>query len=786
MGVPASAFGSIYTVSGTTDSTSACVGTSCPSLRAAVIAADGDPGSTIMLGAAEYTLGDGSGTPVGTGELLITADMAIIGSGPGETTIRQTDGLDRVIAISAGAVTISGVRLTGGVVLGGPGANGTPSPGSPGGTVAGGGIENAGSLALQDVVVSGNSVKGGLGGNGGQGPGTPGNAGAGGNAEGGGISTSGPLTLMASSVSGNAATGGRGGGAFEGTGGAGGNATGGIYVEPLSTGMVTLQASTVSNNTAAGGAGGPSTEGSSLPGSGGEATGGISQWSQTLALLDSSVSGNTATGGAGGEGALGPNGAYGGDVVAAGAALVGGTLLIERTTISGNIAQGGAGGPADGTTSGGGGTVFGGGLYVQQDATLVNVTIAGNGATAGTPGVPFGGGVTGPAGDAFGGGIDDDGGGSETLTLASATLAFNAAGTGGNLWAAATGLSVGDTIIASGAASTGANCVASGAMITDLGHNLESTTPSQCEFSSASADQVGANPALGPLSANGGPTQTLALGPASPALGSGATCTDPTKPGNPPLAVDQRGLPRPLGSCDIGAFQAQRPANTSAPTITGTPQPANTLSCSQGTWNGDGTLSYAYQWLRDGTPIAGASAAAYVVQAADAGHQLTCRVTATGTYGSTSTAVSVTVPVASVGRAPVLTDAAETYRTWREGNALAQISHSHKPMVGTTFSFALNESAAVRFAFTQAAGGRKVGTPCVAQTKGNRHRQACMRRVTAATLTFSGHTGTDEVRFEGHVSRSKKLKPGRYTLVITATNAAGQSGPLQLSFTIIK
>ena len=96
---PALAFGSTYNVVGAADSTAPCVGTSCPSLRAAVLAADGDPGSTIKLGPVAYALGNGSGMPVGTGELRITADMTIAGAGSGATTIRQTDGANRVISI---------------------------------------------------------------------------------------------------------------------------------------------------------------------------------------------------------------------------------------------------------------------------------------------------------------------------------------------------------------------------------------------------------------------------------------------------------------------------------------------------------------------------------------------------------------------------------------------------------------------------------------------------------------------------------------------------------------
>ncbi len=110
-----------------------------------------------------------------------------------------------------------------------------------------------------------------------------------------------------------------------------------------------------------------------------------------------------------------------------------------------------------------------------------------------------------------------------------------------------------------------------------------------------------------------------------------------------------------------------------------------------------------------------------------------------------------------------------------------------KPPVGTTFSFSLNEQASVTFSFTQKATGRKVGGKCVAKSRKNAKRKSCKRTVTAGTLSFTGHAGTDNVVFQGRISRSKKLRPGSYTLVITATNTAGQkSGPQTLGFTIVK
>jgi hypothetical protein len=59
--------------------------------------------------------------------------------------------------------------------------------------------------------------------------------------------------------------------------------------------------------------------------------------------------------------------------------------------------------------------------------------------------------------------------------------------------------------------------------------------------------------------------------------------------------------------------------------------------------------------------------------------------------------------------------------------------------------------------------------------------------VTAGRLTFTAHGGTNRVAFQGRISPVKKLKPGRYTLAITATNSAGaRSAPRSLSFTIVK
>ena len=88
------------------------------------------------------------------------------------------------------------------------------------------------------------------------------------------------------------------------------------------------------------------------------------------------------------------------------------------------------------------------------------------------------------------------------------------------------------------------------------------------------------------------------------------------------------------------------PTNTTAPTITGTPDVGDTVSCNPGTWTGSPTFSYT--WELDGTVIPGATTSTYTIPTTAAGGKLTCVVSATNTGGS-ATAPGAPVGVPSVG-----------------------------------------------------------------------------------------------------------------------------------------
>lgn len=79
---------------------------------------------------------------------------------------------------------------------------------------------------------------------------------------------------------------------------------------------------------------------------------------------------------------------------------------------------------------------------------------------------------------------------------------------------------------------------------------------------------------------------------------------------------------------------SQIPTNSVVPAITGSPTVGIELSVSNGTWAGYPTISYTYQWYRDGSPIGGATANTYTLVTADVGSNIGARVTASNTAGS--------------------------------------------------------------------------------------------------------------------------------------------------------
>jgi uncharacterized repeat protein (TIGR01451 family) len=229
----------------------------------------------------------------------------------------------------------------------------------------------------------------------------------------------------------------------------------------------------------------------------------------TVNLADSTVANNDNTGG------------YGGGISVVNAGASGATVTAVNTTIAGNTAH--LGGGIYSSDS-----VFGLVNAVPLHVNLTNVTVAGNSAT-------------------YGAGIYNSL--ASTLTIDNTILGANTGAPD------LTNDETYRTAVPGGAAITvarGGNLVESVQTVINGG-----SRPVGSEFD-ASPPVISADPMLGPLQNNSGPTSTMALLPGSPAIDKG----DSTIAGLP--GTDQRGYARIVGNAvDIGAYEyGATPATT--------------------------------------------------------------------------------------------------------------------------------------------------------------------------------------------------------------------------------
>jgi hypothetical protein len=219
-----------------------------------------------------------------------------------------------------------------------------------------------------------------------------------------------------------------------------------------------------------------------------------------------------------------------------------GVLALRNSTVSGNEGgiRNGSIDTAEGSMTMTGVTVSGnicrqdddcaGGIKNFGTLEMTNCTVSGNQTLS----------AGGQAGGIFNGG---------TLTIESSTVTGNTYARGeekADIFG-----SYGGTITVSNSLIDADCYMEDRAVVLSNGYNIESPG-STCGFDPDGTDLVNVpDPMLGPLQDNGGPTETHALLPGSPAINQipGAACE---------VTTDQRGQPRPVGDgCDVGSFERQ-------------------------------------------------------------------------------------------------------------------------------------------------------------------------------------------------------------------------------------
>jgi predicted outer membrane repeat protein len=207
-----------------------------------------------------------------------------------------------------------------------------------------------------------------------------------------------------------------------------------------------------------------------------------------------------------------------------------GFMIIAQSTLQGNQAGGLGGGiihtgsslfvnqsTLNSNTAG----ANGGGVYSIGDASVENSTLSGN-----------------SAGSSGGGWLQS----TYTATFQFVTIANNSGTSGGAIHSAGS-INLRHTVLSN---NTGGNCT--GTNLVSNGYNL--STDTSCSFLTQTGDQNNKRARLGALANNGGPTQTHLPGAGSRLINKGS--------GDQLITVDQRNLPRPVGSkSDIGSVEVQ-------------------------------------------------------------------------------------------------------------------------------------------------------------------------------------------------------------------------------------
>jgi hypothetical protein len=325
-----------------------------------------------------------------------------------------------------------------------------------------------------------------------------------------------------------------------------------------------------------------------------------------------------------------------------------GTLIINNSTVADNFLNGGQGA----ASSGGGilsfaGDGMGAGIYMGAGTLTINsCTLEGNRAAGGSATTLYAQ-LGYSAGNGLGGGLYIAGG---TVSINNSTIADNTAsggsffsdgtGSGGGIYNAAGpgALQMHDTILADDTADAAPDLDGG---FTSLGHNLIGNSSGGSGF--AASDLLNVKPQLGPLQNNGGPTQTMALLPGSPAIDAGDNTGAP--------AYDQRGpgFPRIVNdTIDIGAFEVQGKNSNQASSLSVAGFPSVITAGNAGSFtvtalNADGSTDTGYTGTVHFTSTDSQAIlpADYTFTTADAGvHTFSATLKTVGTQSITATDTS--------------------------------------------------------------------------------------------------------------------------------------------------
>jgi hypothetical protein len=213
-------------------------------------------------------------------------------------------------------------------------------------------------------------------------------------------------------------------------------------------------------------------------------------------------------------------------------------------------------------------------------------------------------------------------------------------------------------------------------------------------------------------------------------------------------------------------------------------QPVSFSSSPLAVWSALGATNWSFG---DGAGASGTSAT-HVYTAPGIYTVTLSSVDALGNAGSASATIAISAAhttSATPTPAPALTGVSMTNRRFRVGKRATAIAARKAPL-GTSFHFTLSANANLQITISRSTPGLGEGRACRAPSAKleRAHAKRCTRAIPVGTLTRASEAkGADDISFSGRIGR-RALSPGDYMATVSATDAAGRSKPVTLSFTI--
>jgi hypothetical protein len=220
------------------------------------------------------------------------------------------------------------------------------------------------------------------------------------------------------------------------------------------------------------------------------------------------------------------------------------------------------------------------------------------------------------------------------------------------------------------------------------------------------------------------------------------------------------------------------PANSTRPSIQGSALQGQTLSATAGTWTGVPTPTLGYQWQdcdtngANCTPIAGANATTYTIQASDIGDTIIVELTATNRAGFATADSPASTPVSAPTAAPSNATLPSVSGSLIEGQTVTASPGTWNANPAPTFTYQWQRCGSGSSTCTPIAGATASSHGLIAADVGS-----------ALTVTVTGTNGSGSAHATSATTTVVTSAPGPVTALLDDFNRANNSGPPSASWT---